>query len=466
MRSGRFARAASAPARTTVSTVRTLAATLAATLLATACTLVRAPAVPPPAPQAPPATPPPARDTAPPVPAVVPQPPPAEVPVRSFPEVRGLWVVRTTLTTPERVRTLVTDAEAGGFNTLLVQVRGRGDAYYDARWEPRAPALTDEPGFDPLATTIREAHARGIAVHAWVNTHLVWSGRARPADPAHLVNAHPRWLAVPRALATRLFAMDPADPRYTDALLRYAAEHASTVEGLFSSPSDPEVQEHVFDIWMDLADHYDLDGIHFDYIRFPSADFDYSRGALDRFREHVAGEVAPERRAALDAAYRTDPFAYTDALPDAWDAFRRAQITDLVARIHGAVKAQRPPLVVSAAVFADREDAHDNRFQDWPAWLERGIVDVVVPMAYTTEDDRFTREMEGATAAAGRRDRLWAGIGAWLNGYDRTVAKIDIARRLGAGGVILFSYDWAAREAPAVRGVPFLVRVGRDRFGR
>ena len=62
-------------------------------------------------------------------------------PTHRFEEVRGLWVVRTTLTSPERVRAMVASAARAGFNTLLVQVRGRGDAYYDSRWEPRAAAL-------------------------------------------------------------------------------------------------------------------------------------------------------------------------------------------------------------------------------------------------------------------------------------------------------------------------------------
>jgi uncharacterized lipoprotein YddW (UPF0748 family) len=361
---------------------------------------------------------------------------------------------------------MVAEAAAGGFNTLIVQVRGRGDAYYDEGPEPRASALAGEPGFDPLALAIREGHTRGMAVHAWVNTHLVWSGRERPASPRHLVNAHPEWLAVPRSLARDLHALDPADRRYTDALLRYAAERSATVEGLFTSPSDPEVQRHVYAIWMELAERYDLDGIHFDYIRYPSSDFDYARGALDGFRAWVAPALAPERRADLDAAARSDPLAYTEALPERWDEYRRAQITGLVARIHEGVKARRPRLVVSAAVYPDRDDAYRNRFQDWPDWLERGIVDVVAPMAYTTEDERFADEVRRASEAAAGRERLWAGIGAWRNGYEGTVAKIDLARRHGAGGVILFSYDWAAREAPAEDGVPFLVRVGRERFGR
>ncbi|MDH3208596.1 MAG: hypothetical protein OEO79_18495, partial [Gemmatimonadota bacterium] len=50
-------------------------------------------------------------------------------PVRSFAEVRGLWVVRSSMTSEEEVREMVADAAAAGFNTLIVQIRGRADAY-------------------------------------------------------------------------------------------------------------------------------------------------------------------------------------------------------------------------------------------------------------------------------------------------------------------------------------------------
>jgi uncharacterized lipoprotein YddW (UPF0748 family) len=271
---------------------------------------------------------------------------------------------------------------------------------------------------------------------------------------------------VPRALAGELARMSPYDPRYVERLLSWSRDNAQRVEGLYVAPWSAAVRARMETVVVDLAERYDLDGIHLDYIRFPSSQFDYSRGALERFRAWAAPFLSSQARSALDEAYETDPFAYTDALPERWDEFRRAQITGLVARVHDAVKAIRPRLVVSAAVFADEEDAYANRFQDWSTWLDRGIVDVVAPMAYTTENDRFTNAVRDASAAAGRPDRLWAGIGAWVNGYEGTVAKIDIARRQGAGGVILFSYDWAAREAPAAGRVPFLVRIGRERFGR
>ena len=81
-------------------------------------------------------------------------------------EVRALWVVRTTLDNPDSIRLMVARAHDNGFNTLIVQVRGRGDAFYNSQWEPRAASLSKDPGFDPLALTISEAHKRGLTVHA------------------------------------------------------------------------------------------------------------------------------------------------------------------------------------------------------------------------------------------------------------------------------------------------------------
>ncbi len=60
-------------------------------------------------------------------------------------EVRALWVVRTTLTSPAAIATMVDVAKSGGFNTLIVQIRGRGDAYFQDGMEPRPSALASQP---------------------------------------------------------------------------------------------------------------------------------------------------------------------------------------------------------------------------------------------------------------------------------------------------------------------------------
>ncbi len=381
-------------------------------------------------------------------------------------EIRALWVVRTTLSHPDSIRSMVDRAAEAGFNTLLVQVRGRGDAYYNSRWEPKpASVLQHGVEFDPLALVIQEAHRRGLGVHAWVNAHLVGGTGSLPSDPAHLIRSRPHLLAVPRELARDLYGMDPSTPRFADALLRYAQENTATVEGMYTAPSHPEVKEHIYSVWMDLAESYDLDGLHFDYIRYPGPQFDYSTGALDRFREWVTPRVSPARRTGLDQALRGDPLAYVDSLPGPWAEFRRAQITELVERIYHGVKKRRPDLVVSAAVFANADDAYASRFQDWRGWLANGILDAVAPMAYTADNRTFESQIEEAVAAAGR-DRVWAGIGVYQNSYGGTVDKIRIAEKLGTRGVVLFSYDWAVAEGESQGGRTFLQRVGAEMFRR
>lgn len=400
------------------------------------------------------------------------RPPPTDVrdtgfsPVRDFEEVRALWVVRFTLSDEDLVRRMVDDADRAGFNTLIVQVRGRADAYHRSDLEPRGEPVRGGDDFDPLQITIDEAHRRGMAVHAWVNTHLVWGPAELPRSQDHIVRAHPDWLGVPRELGREMVGIAPNDPAYVDRLIQYAEDNPGTVEGVYTSPSHPAVQDRVHAVWLDLATRYDLDGIHFDYIRFPSARFDYSIGALERFRAWIRSRVSPERFAALDQAYASDLYAFVDGEVDMWADFRREQVSELVARIYRDVKARRPRLTVSAAVIADRALAYEDRFQDWPAWLEDGILDVAVPMAYTPDVRRFEDLVIAARETVTDRRRLWAGIGSYMTDVEGTLNMIDLARAEGAGGVVVFSYDWAVGDGRGDPGNPFLRRIGRGRFGR
>lgn len=393
--------------------------------------------------------------------------PPAPPPPPAAAEVRALWVVRTTLLDADSVMKMVSRADDAGFNNLIVQVRGRGDAYYRPGWEPPPDPLRDRiEKFDPLLLAIREGHRRGLRLHAWVNTHLMANMDELPVDPSHLFHARPDLLAVPRPLARELYAMDPRDPRYREALVEYARDNRDHVEGLYTIPSHPEVKEHIYSIWMDLLERYDVDGLHFDYVRFPAPDYDYSRFALERFRAWMAPHLDSARRATLDAAYARDPLAYVDSLPALWDEFRRRQITGLVERIYSGVKKRRPHVTVSAAVFANAEDAYRNRFQDWREWLRRGILDVAAPMAYTSDSEVFRQQIATAVEAAGGRRQIWAGVGAYRNTVEGAVEKIGIARGLGANGIVLFSYDWAVRPGDLNPEGRYLSEVSRKAFRR
>ena len=373
---------------------------------------------------------------------------------------KGLWVVRTTLSHPDSIRAMVMRADGAGFNTLLVQVRGRGDAYYLGGIEPPAEAVRAYTAFDPLALTIQEAHARGIQVHAWINVHLVSSAVVLSRDPRHMVNERPDFLAVPEELARDLFEVDPTDPAYLARLREHAVENRDRIEGLYSNPADPDVKERVYAVAMDLVDRFAIDGIHLDYVRYPSSDFDYSRRSLERFRSWVRPRIPSERWGEVVVEADTDPLAIVQAFPEPWAEFRRAQITDVVERIHAGVKRRRPEVLVSVAVFPDSRESFTHRYQDWEGWLRAGLVDVVAPMAYNPDDQRFDEAISRAASVAGP-DRVWAGVGTHLTTYAGTLSKLGIAGQAGLRGFVLFSYDWAVAFGEGSDGVPFLQRVGR-----
>jgi uncharacterized lipoprotein YddW (UPF0748 family) len=371
-------------------------------------------------------------------------------------------VLRTSLTTPARITTLVRDAREHGFNTLLVQVRGRGDSYYRGGLEPLPTELLRQPvSFDPLASVLAQAHEAGLRVHAWVNVNLVSSAADLPIAREHLVYRHPGWLMVPRDIAQELALIEPESPAYVGKLARWTRAQAAGVEGLYASPIIPQAAAHVQAVARDLARRYAVDGVHFDYARYPSERFDYSRPAIREFRAAVRPRLAEATRRTLDALEADDLFAYPDGLQDEWRAFRTARMTTLMSRLRDAVKSERPSAVVTVAAAPDPVEALERRLQDWPTWLARGIVDGVAPMAYTTEPIRFAEQIAAAREAAG--DRLvWAGIGAWRLSPEETVQNIQTARRLGASGFALFSYDSLIN--PRQSSPDYLATVSRGAF--
>ena len=182
-----------------------------------------------------------------------------------------------------------------------MQVRGRGDAYYDSRNEPRPPLLANQPAsFDPLELMLERAHRAGLKVHAWVNVNLI-SDAQPPSARRHLVYPHPEWLMVPRPLAEDLGRMNPRDPEYLHRLSEYARARSDRVEGIFLSPIHKGAVDHATKVIGDIASRYDVDGIHLDYIRFPNDEFDYSAGrstssAPRSPRGSAATSVASTRR--------------------------------------------------------------------------------------------------------------------------------------------------------------------------
>jgi uncharacterized lipoprotein YddW (UPF0748 family) len=357
------------------------------------------------------------------------------------PELRGIWVIRTTLVSPAQITEMVRRAKDANINTLIVQVRGRGDAYYHSRWEPRAEELRDTPAtFDPLAQVIDEAHKAGLKVHAWINMGFVAAADSRPASPDHIVNRHPEWLMVHRQVAAQLFSLSPKDPEYLNILMKKVDDDKSEIEGLYGSYAVPEVKEHLYNIAMDITEHYEVDGIHLDYIRYASKSLDYNRVTLARFRAEIERAMPPVEKKALADAALTDPFVFTTTFPERWAQFLQDQVTAVVERIGVGLHARKPEALLTAAVLANDEAALNKCSQDWKLWLERDLLDAVCPMAYTADSAVFRRQVGKAKSSASGH-QVWAGVGAYRMPVESTIEKIGIARKCGVEGVVLFSYD-------------------------
>jgi uncharacterized lipoprotein YddW (UPF0748 family) len=335
-------------------------------------------------------------------------------------ELRGVWIVRTALASPESADAAVDAAARAGLNAVFVQVRGRGDALYRSALAPRSEVLRGQPPeYDPLARVIAQARPRGLAVHAWINVLLV-GGFAVPLPPGHVAAAHPDWLMVPRAAARSALAAPAAA---LPALIEGARD--ADVEGFYLSPSSAPATAHLEAVAHELVSRYAVDGLHLDFIRYPGRDYDYSRAALAGFRGRRG------RGWLLDGPERD---------PEGFERHRRDAVAAVVARLSAKARRARPGIVVSAAVVPE-EAAMRAKGQDWMRWLAGGALDAAIPMAYTPDSGLFAEQIAALRARVGPRAALWAGIGAYRLDAPGVVEKVRAARASGASGVVLFSSD-------------------------
>jgi uncharacterized lipoprotein YddW (UPF0748 family) len=395
---------------------------------------------------------------------------PAAAPESTPAEIRAMWVLRTSLGTPESIAALVRTARDHGFNALLVQVRGRGDAYFKSSLEPRAADLQRQPAsFDPLATVLARAHEAGLRVHAWVNVNLVSSAADLPIATTHIVHRHPDWLMVPRDLVQELARVPEDSPAYVGKIARWtraqtsSATGAAALEGLYTTPILPAATDHVNEVVRDLVSRYAIDGVHFDYARYPSERFDYSRASIRAFRNALRPQLAAAVRREMDSREQNDALVYPDVFADAWKAFRIERMTALITRLRTTVKTTRPDTLVTVATAPDIQEARDRRLQDWAGWLQKGLIDAVCPMAYTPEPAKFAEQIAAARDVKGGK-AVWAGIGAYRLAPAQTIENIETARRLGAGGVVLFSYD--SLIDPRQSAPDYIAVVGRTVFAK
>jgi hypothetical protein len=212
-------------------------------------------------------------------------------------------------------------------------------------------------------------------------------------------------------------------------------------------------------VYLDIVKRYDVDGIHFDYIRYPEtegptlprgSDVGYNPESVGRFQR---------------ATGRTDVPAPDD---EAWIRWRRQQVTQLMRRISIEARAINPRIKVSAAAIpwgrppvtlADFENAAPMQriFQNWQSWLSEGLLDLAVPMNYAREHDERVRGWFNGWIAREKRHktdrRLAVGIDGYLSAPEDVLAQVARVRspesRARADGVSFFSYF-----SPSLRPTP------------
>jgi len=273
------------------------------------------------------------------------------------PELRAFYAATWDVNTQSSCNNVIADALARSVNAVFVEIRGRADAYYypnreDSTYpnnEPRGELYTISPSnLDSLQYYIDRLHnaTRRVEVHAWCTTFNTWHSATPPSSPNHVYNAHPAWITENKAGITYTYTDDaPLDP------------------GI------PAVQDHLYNVFMDIVRNYDVDGIHFDYIRLLAADSGYDPVAKAQFLAETGWNYDTQNPAGeLDEVYK---------------AWRRDQIAQLVQRIHDQTMLEKPWVEVSA-FLVNFDDSVEYLGQGYNWWVAHDAIDVLHPGCYAS----------------------------------------------------------------------------------
>ncbi|MEO7367584.1 MAG: family 10 glycosylhydrolase [Gemmatimonadaceae bacterium] len=340
-------------------------------------------------------------------------------------EARALWVTRFDYDSEAKITRIMETASRAHFNIIYFQARAAGDAYYRSKIEPCAALLCGKlggtPKYDPLEVAVREAHKRGLQVHAYLNALTGEAagieGQCRalvepdPGNPRHMLLDHSDWI-----MRDRTGRKMPCP---------------NSEEYVWLSPGFPEVRHRLAAVAADVARRYDIDGIHLDRIRYPGEAWSYDAVSLAEFGKN------PD-------THKTE-----------WKEYRSNLVSAMVRETYDSIQSVKPRLVLSAAVwgiYSDKWAWHTlagatNLMQDSRGWARGGFMDVLVPMTYyrigpsycSRIDWRCTLDdqMQGAEKETGRQ--MYIGIDA-SKGTKEVLNQIRLARSRGVTGIAVFSF--------------------------
>jgi len=316
-------------------------------------------------------------------------------------EQRGFWCHSAFgvngMTWDQAIKTLADN----GFNAILPNMLWGGVAYYKSDVLPVSPEVGKRG--DQIALCVAACRKYGVACHVWkVNYNMGW--------------------ATPRGFSEKVKSAG-----------RTQIDFNGKPIARWLCPSHPENQKLEIDSMLEVARKYAVDGLHFDYIRYPGAHGCFCAGCRKRFEKSIGGKLS-----GWPAVVRSDA-----GLREKWLAFRREQITTVVRAVSARARKIRPKIKISAAVFRNWPGDRDRIGQDWKVWCDRGYLDFVCPMDYTPRTGAFAQAVARQVKWAGRT-ACCPGIGAsvWSPASDpcKVIAQIQAARQAGAKGFTIFNY--------------------------
>lgn len=293
-----------------------------------------------------------------------------------------------------------------GFNAIIPNLLWGGLAHYPSKLLPVSPKVKEQG--DQVAECLKACRKYGIQLHVWkVNFNLA---------------------TAPREFVERLRAAGRTQKDRTGKDVNWLC------------PSHDENLALERDSMLEVAREYDVDGIHFDYIRYPDRNACFCDGCRARFEQAAAVKLDhwPE-----DLLTSTHAEKFAD--------WRREQITRLVRVVSVEAHKLRPQLKVSAAVWGGWRNARESIGQDAKAWIDAGYLDFACPMNYEGDDAVFVELVRKQVAATNHKTPLHIGIGAHeLSGPEQLARQIQLSRELGADGFVIFQLN----EKVATRFLP------------
>jgi len=256
---------------------------------------------------------------------------------------------------------------------------------------------------DPFQYLIKEAHAAGVEVHAWLNLLSLSENRDAP---------------ILKKYGTGVLTRNKNK--------KVSIEDYKIDSQYFLEPGDLRIREEMKELIKEILSTYkDLDGIQFDYIRYPDEHpfYGYTEMNLSRFKS----------ASGLDAFGEKDP---------AWQDWKRLQVTEFLKGLVGTAKKIKPAIQVSATGCAPYVRAYYEAFQDWPGWLNSGLVDFVTLMSYAPQEPDFEKEVIEAQMKVDDPEKLKIGIGAYKlvkmpRAFER---QINFCKKAGVRSYAIFHY--------------------------